>query len=251
MKIKYEIERKIEGDNGKKSEKETTITFDDLPDVKKAVKKVGAFFAKKAKEVAELATDVVAEVTYNVASTAANALDSVADTADTVVNSIDRFLDKNFEVVEEDDAKESCDGQCCGECCCGETCEDDLADVIEEIINELEGEDNESDEECCLREIKEETGKLIRVSDCKLEIDEFYEDFKFVSKYFIGEVIGEASRNLTKREIEVGMEPRWLPIEEIMEIFSHHQSYALTDEMRRGMYLREYTALCEILGRKK
>lgn len=111
-------------------------------------------------------------------------------------------------------------------------------------------EDNESDEECCLREIKEETGKLIRVSDCKLEIDEFYEDFKFVSKYFIGEVIGEASRNLTKQEIEVGMEPRWLPIEKIIEIFSNHQSYASTDEMRRGMYLREYTALCEILGRK-
>ena len=147
MKIKYEIERKIEGDNGKKSEKETTITFDDLPDVKKAVKKVGAFFAKKAKEVAELATDVVAEVTYNVASTAANALDSVADTADTVVNSIDRFLDENFEVVEEEVEEDICDGQCCGNCCCGETCEDDLADVIDDIINELEDEDDEADED--------------------------------------------------------------------------------------------------------
>ena len=47
------------------------------------------------------------------------------------------------------------------------------------------------------------------------------------------------------------MEPRWLAIEEIIEIFSNHQSYASTDEMRRGMYLREYTALCEILGRNK
>lgn len=148
MKIKYEIERKIEGDNGKKSEKETTITFDDVPDVKKAAKKVGAFFAKKAKEVAELATDVVAEVTYNVAATAANALDSVADTADTVVNSIDRFLDENFEVVEEVE-EDICDGMCCGECCCDKTCEDeeDLADTIDGLIDELEDEDDEADED--------------------------------------------------------------------------------------------------------
>lgn len=148
MKVKFEIERKIENE-GKKSEKETTISFDDIPDVKKAAKKVGAFFAKKAKETAEKVTDIAAGITYNVAATAANALDSVADTADTVVNSIDRFLDENFEVVEEDANEEACDGQCCGECCCDETCEDeeDLADAIEDIINELEDEDDEADED--------------------------------------------------------------------------------------------------------
>ena len=121
MKIKYEIERKIEGDNGNKSEKETTITFDDVPDVKKKVKGVGAFLAKKAKETAKIATGNVAVVTANV-------LDSVVDTAKTAVNA---------------------DGMCCGECCCNETCEDeeDLADTIDGIINELEDEEEESDEE--------------------------------------------------------------------------------------------------------
>ncbi|MDD6035458.1 MAG: hypothetical protein PUC30_04605 [Lachnospiraceae bacterium] len=47
------------------------------------------------------------------------------------------------------------------------------------------------------------------------------------------------------------MEPRWLPIEEITAIFSQHHSYAETDEMRRGMYLREYTALRELTEKSK
>lgn len=148
MKIKFEIERKIENDNGKKSEKETTISFDDIPDVKKAAKKVGTFFAKKAKETAEKVTDATAAITYNVAATAANALDSVVDSAETAVNAIDRFLDEKFEVVEDVD-EDICDGMCCGECCCDETCEDeeDLADAIDDIINELEDEDDEADED--------------------------------------------------------------------------------------------------------
>lgn len=108
-------------------------------------------------------------------------------------------------------------------------------------------EDNESIEECCIREVKEETGKIINVSNCLLEIDEYYENYKYVSKYFIGEIIGEAKPNLTKRENEVGMVPRWIEVDKIIEIFSKYQDFALTDEMRRGMYLREFTALKNIL----
>ena len=108
-------------------------------------------------------------------------------------------------------------------------------------------EEGEDERECCARELLEETGIKIRPSACVLEIDEFYEDWKFVSKYFLGTVEGEGEIHLTDREIEVGMEPRWLSVQEIMEIFSHHADYADTDEMRRGMYLREYTALSELL----
>ena len=39
------------------------------------------------------------------------------------------------------------------------------------------------------------------------------------------------------------MEPRWLPVERAIEEFSRHADYAATDEMRRGLYLREYKAL--------
>lgn len=106
----------------------------------------------------------------------------------------------------------------------------------------------ENEHECCIREVAEETGFLIRPTECVLEIDEYYEDFKWVNRYFFGEVIGETTLRLIEREKDVGMEPRWLPVDEIIRIFSEHASYADTDEMRRGMYLREYTALSKLSG---
>ena len=110
----------------------------------------------------------------------------------------------------------------------------------------LEAGENERD--CCIREVSEETGFLIHPTDCVLEIDEYYEDFKWINRYFFGEVTGETAIHLTEREKEVGMEPRWLSLDEIIHIFSEHASYADTDEMRRGMYLREYTALKKLCG---
>ncbi|MBR4576889.1 MAG: NUDIX domain-containing protein [Clostridia bacterium] len=106
----------------------------------------------------------------------------------------------------------------------------------------------EDERQCCIREVAEETGFKIRPTDCVMEIDEYYEDFKWVNRYFFGEIIGETAIHLTQREKETGMEPRWLPPDEIIRIFSEHASYADTDEMRRGMYLREYTALSRLCG---
>ena len=108
-------------------------------------------------------------------------------------------------------------------------------------------EGNESLEDCCIREVAEETGYRIEVSPCLLEIDEYYEEEKYFNFYYLGKVTGRCERNLTEREKETGMEPRWIPIEEAIAVFATHASYADTDEMRRGMYLREYSALTEIL----
>lgn len=108
-------------------------------------------------------------------------------------------------------------------------------------------EENETDEECVIREVAEECGVVIQPSPCLLQIDEYYEDCKWLNKYFLAEVTGETERHLTDREIEVGMEPRWMPLGEILQIFSTHADYDGEDEMRRGMYYREYTALQEIL----
>lgn len=109
-------------------------------------------------------------------------------------------------------------------------------------------EEGETDKECCIREIKEETGVVIKPSECLLEIDEYYEDYKYISKYFFGEVTGSCERKPTEGELKAGMEPRWIPVAQAMEIFSKHDTYAGTDEMRRGMYLREYTALSSLLS---
>lgn len=108
-------------------------------------------------------------------------------------------------------------------------------------------ESNETDKECCIREIAEETGKIVAVSDCLLEIDEYYEDCKWVNKYFICKVTGTTEIKQTQEEQKAGMVSKWLPVDEIMGIFSKHDMYAKSDKMRKGMYLREYTALTELV----
>lgn len=108
-------------------------------------------------------------------------------------------------------------------------------------------ESGEDERDCCAREVAEETGTLVQPSECVLEIEEYYENWKWVSRYFFCDVKGEAEMHLTEREKEVGMEPRWISVDEIMNIFSKHADYAATDEMRRGMYLREYSALTELI----
>ena len=106
---------------------------------------------------------------------------------------------------------------------------------------------DEKNKECVIREAKEETGYIVNAKEKVLEIDEFYEDVKYVSRYFICEIISEDEKELTEAEKEEGLEPRWLPINEIIDIFSKHEDYSNEQEMKRGMYLREYTALKEIL----
>ena len=110
-------------------------------------------------------------------------------------------------------------------------------------------EDGEDEAACCVREVAEETGFVIKLSSCVLEIDEYYEDWKYISKYFVCEVTGSCERKLTERERSAGMEPRWVPVEEAIEIFSRYGEYAATDEMRRGIYLREYKALAEVTAK--
>ncbi len=102
------------------------------------------------------------------------------------------------------------------------------------------GEDEGS---CCVRELAEETGRVILPSDCALELDEYYEDCRYVSRYFFGTVVGRCQSKLTEAEQRMGLEPRWLPVAEALQIFSRHDDYAATDEERRGIYQREYTAL--------
>ena len=108
----------------------------------------------------------------------------------------------------------------------------------------LEGE--ESLAECCARELAEETGYVVRTGQQFLTIHEYYEEWFFVSHYFICEVCGETKRELTEREQEAGLEPKRVPLSEAVEIFSKHQEYAAEDEMKRGAYLREYEALLEL-----
>ena len=58
----------------------------------------------------------------------------------------------------------------------------------------------------------------------------------YVTNYFTGELLAEKiQREGTLKE------------EEALAIFSRHADYAAADEMRRGMYLREFTALSALV----
>lgn len=108
---------------------------------------------------------------------------------------------------------------------------------------------NESDNECVIREVEEETGYIIDSSKQIFEIDEYYGNEKFVTKYFFGTIKGKTSTKLTQREKEVGMTPKWVQIDELYNIFSTYSQYEDINEMRRGLYLRELTAIKNVFNK--
>lgn len=106
-------------------------------------------------------------------------------------------------------------------------------------------EEGETFEECCRRELEEETGYIVEPDECFLEIDEYYGKYKFVNFYFVCRIVGEGERHPTDLELKLGMTPVWMSVDEFVDVLSHHADYAGIDEDRRGMYLRELTAMRE------
>ncbi len=108
-------------------------------------------------------------------------------------------------------------------------------------------EENETLEECCVREIQEETGYIVKPVCRFLTMNEYYEDCKYVSHYFLCDITGEAEQNLTEAEKERGLIPEWAEPEKMLELYSNYNDFAATDEEKRGQYQREYAALSEYL----
>jgi len=104
-------------------------------------------------------------------------------------------------------------------------------------------EENESPEECCVREVEEETGYIVLPVRKFLILYEYYEEYRYISHYFVCKVTGKGKMNLTETEKKRGLEPQWIPLQKAIDMFSHHQDYADVSEEKRGSYLREYTAL--------
>lgn len=100
--------------------------------------------------------------------------------------------------------------------------------------------------ECCRREVLEETGYLVRVEGPFLTLNEYYEEWRYVSHYFVCEVLGQGEQRLTGLEQERGLIPEWVPLEQAISMFGKHQDYAANEE-KRGSYLREFRALSEYL----
>ncbi len=112
-------------------------------------------------------------------------------------------------------------------------------------------ESGETPEECCAREVCEETGYIVKPVFHFLTINEYYEEYKFISHYFLCDIIGESEQNLTANEIKRGLIPEWISPDKMFELYSKHDDFATINEEKRGAYLREYTALTEYFALKR
>lgn len=105
-------------------------------------------------------------------------------------------------------------------------------------------ENGETPEECCVREIREETGYEVEIVSPLITVDEYFDDTLFTAHYFLCNVVGQGKSSLTQAEIEHGMEPRWLPLSEAVEIFS---KYSEKTPDHHSLYLREHTILTKYI----
>ena len=105
-------------------------------------------------------------------------------------------------------------------------------------------EDGETYTDCCERELLEETGVAVKAKDCYLEIEELFENWQHIQHYFVCDYVEDTGRqNLTEAEIKCGDEPRWMPLDEALEMFGDYERFHNTAIEDYGLYRREYNAL--------
>ncbi len=106
----------------------------------------------------------------------------------------------------------------------------------------------ESLPECCLREIEEETGVIARIEKPLFTLQEHYEDWLYISYYFLCSPASQGVQALTEQEAARGLVAEWMDIRDAEAIFARHEDYAAESEPKRGSYQREYTALRQFLS---
>ena len=104
----------------------------------------------------------------------------------------------------------------------------------------------ESLEECCIRELREEAGYNVIPQKQFVIFNEHWLETLYVSNYFICEIAGECERSLTDIEIEHGITPVWVEIDEALRIFGEYESKR---EDIKSLYLREFTILNKYLNK--
>ena len=110
-------------------------------------------------------------------------------------------------------------------------------------------EPGETFEECVIREVREETGNVVKILRPFINVNEYFYEKVYESKYFVCEIIGKDKPSLTEVEILHGVEPEWVEIDRALEIFGSYESIA--DEELAAQYKREYTVLCRYMGVSK
>ena len=107
-------------------------------------------------------------------------------------------------------------------------------------------EEGETLEQCCEREMLEETGLRVRATQNYLEIEEKFDVWNHINHYFVCEFIEDTGVfHLTEQEEKAGCICVWKPLDEALEIFGKYESLRKINIADYGLYRREYTALKE------
>ncbi len=105
-------------------------------------------------------------------------------------------------------------------------------------------EPGETPEECCKREVMEETGYIIEPVNHFADVYMYYgSDTKYINHFYACEIKSHREPQLLDYEIELGLRPDWCDIEEIYEIYSNYKKYKLSEPERYVLYQREFLAL--------
>ena len=106
-------------------------------------------------------------------------------------------------------------------------------------------EEGETAESCCVREVEEETGYIVQPLREFLTLYEYYEEYRYISHYFLCEITGAGRMRLTDAEKRRGLEPEWLPLEDAVRIFSRHQEYTDVSEEHKAKCQAKLDVLLE------
>ncbi len=86
-------------------------------------------------------------------------------------------------------------------------------------------EENETQEECVVREVFEETGVRCKVKYKTVTVTEYFIDSIWTNYYFLCDFISQENGNsLTKEEKELGLIVKWMTLEEILDTFENNMT---------------------------
>jgi 8-oxo-dGTP pyrophosphatase MutT (NUDIX family) len=86
-------------------------------------------------------------------------------------------------------------------------------------------EENETLEECCVREVLEETGIICKVISKKISINEYFIDSSWTNIYFHCEYVKDTkTTNFTEEEISIGLTIQWKTLEELLDTYENNMT---------------------------
>ena len=113
-------------------------------------------------------------------------------------------------------------------------------------------EENESADECIVRECKEECGLIVRPIKELFAIREYYHEIIFYSVYALCEIVGECEKSYTDNEKSLSLVCEWQDCKKALkQIETLIKEYKGVDEELYGCHYREYLALKEIVSTYK